>query len=170
MKKTPLARKKPLRAKRPNFTKNTQNKKTLPKGISGALKSIVGAKNNKAKARPPISKLKKQLWEECKRIVRARHGLICYTCGAKCDHPHTGHYLPSSVCSVEMRYSLDNLRPQCFRCNIHLSGNWPAYEAHLIIDHGRDFPEQLKQKNRETTGRQYDILWYTAKLEEYRNL
>lgn len=173
MKKTPFARKKPIRAKRPNFTKKSQNKKTLPKGISGALKSIVGAKNNKAKAKPPISKLKKQLWEECKRIVRARHGNTCYTCGKQGltgSDWHTGHFIPSSICSVEMRYSLDNLRPCCYRCNINLSGNWPAYEAHLIIDHGRDFPEQLKQRNRETTGQMFDILWYENKLKEYKNI
>lgn len=158
MKKTPLKRKTALKARRPAKRSKIDSKAPKP------------STKVKQRKKPTITILKKKLWEECKRIIRERHGLTCYTCGAKCDHPHTGHYIPSSVCSVEMRYSLDNLRPQCFRCNIHLSGNWPAYEAHLIIDHGRDFPEQLKQRNRETIGRQYDILWYTAKLEEYKQL
>ena len=129
----------------------------------------VSPKKKKAK-KPTITKLKKQLWDECKRIVRARHGYTCYTCGTRTDAPHTGHFIPSSVCSAEMRYSLDNLRPQCFACNIHKSGNWPAYEAHLIVDHGRDYPEQHKQKNRDTIGRQYDSLWYLSKIDEYRLL
>lgn len=158
MKKTPLKRKTALKARRPAKRSKIDSKAPKPRT------------KVKQRKKPTITILKKKLWEECKRIIRARHGLTCYTCGAKCDHPHTGHYIPSSVCSVEMRYSLDNLRPQCFSCNIHKSGNWPAYEAHLIIDHGRDFPDQLKQRNRETTGKQYDILWYTAKLEEYKQL
>jgi hypothetical protein len=81
---------------------------------------------------------------------------------------HLGHYISSSVCSAELRYSLDNLRPQCYRCNIHLSGNWIAYEAHLKAD-GID-PEQLKQRNRDTVGMKADVLWYQAKIEEYIQL
>lgn len=151
------------RAKRPKAT-------SIGTGQKKRSKRLLGAKSRKIKRIPTVTKLKKQLWEECKRIIRARHGFTCYTCGAKTDHPHTGHFIPSSICSAEMRYSLDNLRPQCFRCNIHLSGNWVAYEAHLIVDHGRDFPEQLKQKNRDTIGQQYDSLWYEAKLKEYQQI
>lgn len=69
------------------------------------------------------------------------------------------------MCSAELRYSLENLRPQCYRCNIHLSGNWLAYELHLKED-GID-PNELKQRNRDTTGRQYDSLWYNAKIADY---
>ena len=69
-----------------------------------------------------------------------------------------------------MRYDLDNLRPGCYHCNINLSGNWVAYEAHLIVDYGRDYPDQLQKRNEETKGRQYDILWYQNKLEEYKKL
>lgn len=64
-----------------------------------------------------------------------------------------------------MRFSLDNLRPQCYRCNIHLSGNWPSYEAHLLRD-GVDVGE-LKRRNELTKGKQYDRLWYDRKITEY---
>ena len=67
-----------------------------------------------------------------------------------------------------MRYHLDNLRPQCYNCNINKSGNWVAFEEHLIKD-GID-PEALKQINRDTTGEQYDITWYEEKLKEYQNI
>jgi hypothetical protein len=67
-----------------------------------------------------------------------------------------------------MRYSLDNLRPQCFVDNIHRSGNWPAYEAHLIAD-GIDV-EELKRRNQQTKGLKYDILFYRDKIAEYENL
>jgi hypothetical protein len=76
-----------------------------------------------------------------------------------------GHFISSSVCSAELRYSLENLRPQCYACNIHRSGNWPAYEAHLKRD-GIDV-EALKRRNEQTKHRQYNILWYRAKIAEY---
>lgn len=67
-----------------------------------------------------------------------------------------------------MRYCLDNLRVQCYRCNIHLSGNWPAYEQHLTAD--AIDPNELKRRNRETTGRKYDVLFYLSKIKEYEEI
>ncbi len=128
----------------------------------------------KAKAKKPkVTLIKRKLWDECRRIIRARHGNTCYTCGhggLEGSNWQTGHFISSSICSVYMRYHLDNLRPQCYNCNINKSGNWIAFEAHLILDFGKDFPEQLKQINRDTTGKQYDILYYQDKLEEYKKL
>lgn len=145
-----------------------------PLGASQTPKPRKVTKSTKKKPKKPkISKLKKLLWEECRRITFLRYPEPkCYTCekfGITGSNCHLGHFIPSSVCSVEMRYSLDNLRFQCYSCNIHKSGNWPAYEAHLMIEKGRDFPEQLKKKNEETKNKQYDILWFLQKLEEYKN-
>lgn len=67
-----------------------------------------------------------------------------------------------------MRYSLDNLRPQCMQCNIHKSGNWLEFEKNLRFD-GYD-PDELKQRNHDTKGLKYDAEWYEKKLAEYRNL
>ena len=127
--------------------------------------------NSKAKKRktPTITQLKKKLWAECKRIIRARYGNKCYTCPSdnlEGSNWQTGHFISSSICSVEMRYSLDNLRPQCMACNIHRSGNWVAYERHLKDD-GVDV-EELKQRNEDTKNQQYDSLWYLDKIEEYK--
>lgn len=131
-------------------------------------------KSQKAsKKKLSLTKLKKKLWEECRRIIRARDGNVCYTCGKTelvGSDWHTGHFITSSVCSAEMRYDLGNLASQCSFCNIHRSGNWPAYEAHLIRDYGGDFPANLKRRNEETKGKQYDSLWYLSKIEEYKKL
>jgi 5-methylcytosine-specific restriction endonuclease McrA len=130
----------------------------------------------KLKERPkivPVSKLKKQLWQLCRAIIFKKYGNTCYACGALDligSNCHLGHFIPSSVCSGELRYSLDNLRPCCYRCNIHLSGNWPAYEAHLMIEKGRTFPDKLKKRNRDTIGKKYDILFYQATIAEYHTL
>jgi hypothetical protein len=70
--------------------------------------------------------------------------------------------------AAELRYALENLRTQCYARNIHCSGNWPAYEAHLKAD-GIDV-EALKQRNRNTQGMRADSLWYLRKIEEYTAL
>lgn len=162
MKRTPLKRKTPLKAKtglrRRATKKSTTTTKTKKKAVRKPKK-------------PSIRQLKDKLWKECKRIVRATHGNTCYTCGAKQlegSNWQTGHFIPSSVCSVHMRYHLSNLRPQCMRCNIHLSGNWIEYEKHLLKD-GID-TAALKQENEDTKNEMYRHDWYEAKIAQYKKL
>ncbi len=69
-----------------------------------------------------------------------------------------------------MAYSLDNLRPQCYRCNIHLSGNWPAFERHLEQEMGFDFPSILKRRNEQSKGKMYRLDWFINKINEYERL
>ena len=145
--------------------KQTGFKKTTPKP-----KKRLKRKNKRSKT-PSIRLLKQKLWKECRRIIINRHGNNCYTC-ASADLSgsglHAGHFIPSSICSAEMRYDLENLRPQCFACNIHRSGNWVAYERHLIRDNID--VEALKQRNEDTKGEKYDHHWYSAKINEYKEL
>lgn len=122
------------------------------------------------KSKTPLAKKKDHLWELCKQLTRKVHGYNCYTCGAYSDAPHTGHFITDSTCSTELSYDLRNLRPQCYRCNIHLSGNWISYEAHLIRDHGQGYVDELKTRNQKTKGLQYDSSWYDAKISEYEAL
>ena len=125
----------------------------------------------KKKAQPTASQLKKQLWQLCRAIIISEYGSDCYTCPARAllgSNRHVSHFISSSICSAELRYALENLRPQCYACNIHRSGNWPAYEAHLRAD-GIDV-EALKQRNRDTQGMRADSLWYLRKIEEYAEL
>lgn len=135
-------------------------------------KSPLKAKKKSKRVRAPITKLKKKLWELCKQITRERHGNTCYTCGKKGlegGNWQTGHFIASSVCSTELRYDLKNLRPQCYHCNINLSGNWIAYEEHLIKDHGKKYISDLKQRNQATKGLSYREDWYLNKITEYND-
>ena len=120
------------------------------------------------KSKSESAKLKDELWELCKKITRLRHGHNCYTCGNYVKFPHTGHFIPSSVCSTELDYSLDNLRPQCMPCNIWKSGNWVVFERNLIRD-GISV-EKLKIKNERTKGKQYDSLWYRKMIRKYNKI
>lgn len=169
MKKTPLKRKTPLRAKMPKFGEKRRDiANATHRGIR-PLKSNTAPRKHKKKS--DLAKLKVKLWKLCREIQIARYGRTCYTCGAKDlqgSNCHLGHFIPSSVCSTEMRYDLDNLKPCCYHCNINLSGNWIEYEKHLIRD-GVDVQE-LKDRNEKTKGGMYREDWYETKLEHYKNL
>ena len=120
-----------------------------------------------------IKTLKKKLWQLCREIQFKRYGDICYTCGKTGligSNRQLGHFIPSSVCSTEVRYDLDNLRICCYHCNINLSGNWPAFEAHLMIEKGRNYPDVLKAFNEATKGKSYRADWYEERIAHYQEL
>jgi hypothetical protein len=140
-------------------------------------RSTVAKRPSQRKVKRPLTKLKKKLWEECKRIVRLRYQrpdgtYRCYTC----DHPlekaqcQTGHFIPSSVCSTEMRYDLGNLRIQCYRCNINLSGNWIEYEKRLNKEMGAEYTLSLKHRNESTKGLMYREDWYEMYIQNYKDI
>lgn len=108
------------------------------------------------------------MWGICKAIVLERYGNDCYTCGAKDlqkSNCQLGHFIPSSVGGVGLRFDLDNLRIQCYRCNIHLSGNWPAYYQHMIEELGKKKVEALLKRKTEYT--KADEHFYINKIGEY---
>jgi len=150
--------------------KRTQLKAKTP---LGRATSPLKRSKLKRRSKSPLAKAKARLWELCRELTKAKYGNTCYTCGAtglEKSNYQTGHFITKSVCSAPMKYDLDNLRIQCFRCNINLSGNWPAFEAHLMVDKGRDFPNELKKRNQETSGGSYRIDWYLKQIELYEQM
>ena len=121
--------------KKPNYEDALKKKKATQarlrkKKVASGTKSAKKAKKparakNKPKKAPSIKLLKKKLWEECKRITRARFEHTCYTCGAmnlEGSNLHTGHGKPKGALSLKFQYDIRNLRPQCMKCNVHLGG------------------------------------------------
>lgn len=120
-----------------------------------------------------LRKAKDKLWNLCKSIIRARYGNTCFTCGKtnlEGSGWHTGHFIAKSTCSTSLAYDLDNLRPQCYNCNINKSGNWIEFEAKLIEEKGKDFVSELKRKNGGTKAKSHHLDWYLSKIEEYNKL
>jgi hypothetical protein len=127
-------------------------------------------KKRKRKTTTPLKKAKDTLWQLCRGIIFHRYGDVCYTCdktGLRGSNRQLGHFITKSTCSAPLAYHLDNLRPQCYHCNINLSGNWIEFEERLNEEMGPLFSQALKELNRLTKGGKYDILWYMQKIKEY---
>jgi hypothetical protein len=130
---------------------------------------MLATKPKKRKPRPAA----KRLWDLCKTLIRERYGNECYTCrkkGLAGSDWHTGHFIAKSICSTELAYDLMNLRPQCYACNVHRSGNWIAFEARLIEEHGLAYVDELKRRNQATKGQKFGTPWLEAKIIEYQAL
>lgn len=90
-----------------------------------------------------VSRLHKLVWEECKRIIRARYNQAesymtpfwkCYTCGIVMTYKsdvHTAHGKPKAALPLIYKYDLRNLRTCCYNCNINLGGASDIFIAKL---------------------------------------
>lgn len=131
-------------------------------------------KGGKTKKKPSISKLKNKLWDECKRLVRAKYineqgNWNCFTCDRLIDEPakaQTGHFLPSSTCGAFLRYDLRNLRIQCYNCNINQGGAGAEFYRRLVEENGQDYVDQLfKDKH---VSIKADVWWYQEMIDKYK--
>lgn len=148
-------------------------KRKTPLKAKTGLKSYTALKAKtpmKRKSKSETRKVQDLLWEECKRITRARYGNTCYTCGKPGlagSSWQTGHFIPSSVGGAVLRYELRNLRPQCYRCNIDLSGNGAIFYRRLVEDEGQAYVDALFALKGLTVNA---LDHYKAKLEEYKQM
>lgn len=125
----------------------------------------------KRKSKTPEAKLKAKLWELCKQIIRVRYGNTCYTCkksGLVGSSWQTGHFIPSAVGGASLRYDLRNLRPQCYRCNIDLSGNGAIFYRLLAAEHGQQYVDELFQEKQKTV--KADVTFYQNLIDEYTDI
>lgn len=120
------------------------------------------------KGKSKISVIQRKIWEHCKRIIRARYEHTCYTCGAmnlEGSNLHTGHMWAKESLGAYLKYDLRILRPQCFRCNMHLGGMGAVFYAQMLKENGASVMRQL-EKDRNTEVRALDH--YKKILEEYK--
>jgi hypothetical protein len=142
--------------------------KRSSKGIqrTSTLKRATGKIRAK---KTPEKKLREELWELCKKIIRTTYGNTCYTCEAPNlagANWHTGHFIPRSVCGAYLRYDLRNLRPQCYRCNISLAGNGSSFYRNLVQNEGQAYVDQLFEDKKIIM--KENKSWYVDKIAEYR--
>ena len=146
-------------------------RKLIKKRTTGRIRGVGGTRKRRKKGE--LTKIKEALWLLCRQITKARYGNSCYTCGRVVPDGkgmHTGHFITSSLCSTEMRFDVSNLRPQCYHCNINLSGNWPSYLSKMKQEIGGDEIDAMLARNLGTKGRTYPIQWFLDKQKEYTQL
>ena len=93
----------------------------------------------------------------------------CFTCGKPISgsNRQLGHFIPNSVGGALLRYDLNNLRLQCYYCNINLGGNGAVFYAKLLQEKGQKHIDTLFQLKVQTTKA---LTHYLKLLEEYRKL
>jgi hypothetical protein len=112
------------------------------------------------------------LWNECRRIILGRYAKngknYCFTCEKEIEKQNrqVGHFIPNSVGGALLRYNLDNLRPQCYYCNINLGGNGSLFYKKLLEEKGQAHIDQLFNLKGQTC-KAIDI--YKEQLELYKN-
>ena len=122
------------------------------------------------KSKQPISKIQRQIWQECRRIADKLYKNDCYTCGSKNlqgSNKQLGHLYSKATLSAYLKYDMRVLRWQCFRCNINGGGCGADYYARMLKEKGKAFMDQL-EKDRQITVKAYDF--YVDLLEKYKKL
>ena len=121
----------------------------------------------KKQSKQKISVIQRKLWELCKLLTRKHYGNVCYTCGAtglSGINWHTGHLWAKASLGAYLKYDLRVLRPQCYRCNIHLGGNSAEFYRKMVQENGQEYMDKLHAE-RNITVKAYD--WYLKLLEDY---
>lgn len=110
----------------------------------------------RGKSKSETRKIQDLLWQECRRIIKNRYAMdgkmFCFTCGKEMSgsNSQTGHFIPNRVGGALLRYNLDNLRPQCYYCNINLGGNGSVFYKNLLAEKGQEYIDNLFQLKGQT--------------------
>lgn len=80
-----------------------------------------------------VSTWKKKAWVVFSKWVRERDNWTCYTCGkyggVGTAYMHAGHFISRSANAT--LFSEDNVRAQCYYCNIRARGNVKEFSYRL---------------------------------------
>lgn len=122
-------------------------------------------------SKKPISKIQRELWQECRRVADIFYKPDCYTCNAKnltAGNKQLGH-VPWAKASLGayLKYDMRVLRWQCMRDNIHLGGMGAEAYKRMLREEGKAYMEQLEQ-DRQKTVKAYDH--YVELLEYYKSI
>ena len=109
----------------------------------GRMKKL--KKSNAKIARPKkkqvsLSKLKKKLWDLFSLYIKLKYSVNgsdvnCFTCGRPIkigtSNCHGGHYYSKKHFSG-LYLDENNVRPQCYHCNVNMDGSVQIYRRKLI--------------------------------------
>lgn len=127
----------------------------------------------KSKTKAQLTKNLDAVYSKYIRNKYAVDGMVkCVTCGKQDEirHMQNGHYVSRVYRST--RWLDTNCHPQCYRCNVGLSGNYAEYTLFMINTYGSGIIEELVVLSRKTPkysklDLQEKIDYYTKQLESY---
>jgi len=126
-----------------------------------------------------ISKLKKDLWKlfalrmKLERSDKSAEFVTCFTCYKHLEigtsNCQMGHWLTKKGYPYHY-FNENNCRPQCYHCNINLSGNSAVFERNLREEIGDQLVDTIYDSRNESSKRSktwYEdrILWEKSKLK-----
>lgn len=111
-----------------------------------------------------IPKLKRKLWAVFTKYVKTKEKNICFTCGKKVESyaSQGGHFIPKSVCGIELYFHEDNVHCQCSFCNLQLEGNRLEYAKRL----GQVKVDELYKIKNQVIGK-WTVEDYLKRISEY---
>lgn len=128
----------------------------------------------KRKPKSETRKTQDLLWQECRRITISRYSTPngfkwCFTCGKQIEKSNCqlGHFIANSVGGALLRYNLNNLRLQCYYCNINCGGQGAIFYKKLLEEKGQEHIDELFKLKEQTVKAQDH---YLKLLEEYKNI
>jgi hypothetical protein len=106
------------------------------------------------KRSPTLSQLKKRAWKLLSEVIRAEEVAReevcrCYTCGVMdlSKYMQAGHAIPGRTGAVLLDEEI--IRPQCYRCNVALRGNYQQFIYKLIRENGMEWWEKKLSESRQ---------------------
>lgn len=122
--------------------------------------------------RKSLSYYKKKCWKVFSEWVRRKdadeNGMTsCYSCGRVKHYKElqAGHLIPKSL-GLSMYFEERAVRPQCYHCNINLSGNTIPFSFKIVKEYGAGILEELEALSR--TSVKYSIPDYEEMIERYQ--
>lgn len=119
-----------------------------------------------------VSSLKKKLWKLFSEYIRRLYAdwrgyVACVTCGSVKHYKEqqAGHFIPGRHNMV--LFDERNVHPQCYRCNIALSGNPRKYDKYMRLTYGPEIIEQLEKLDEQN--KQFTIKELEELIKEYKD-
>jgi hypothetical protein len=115
-----------------------------------------------------VSILKRKLWTQFALFIKRRDNNICFTCGRKSEGSgsHAGHFIPKSVGGLGLYFHEENVKAQCYNCNINLGGNQYIFGQKLGEKKVQEL-YTLKQQVTKMSPEDYELkISHYAKLNE----
>ena len=111
--------------------------------------------HKRKREKTPVEKQRDKTWRAFSLYIRTRdclestgdalHGKCC-TCGKiyPIGKLQAGHFMPGRIDAL--LFDEDQVHAQCYRCNVLLSGVWPAYYRFIEERYGRETIDAMIQE------------------------